>query len=93
MANGHILQEGALKASLMIGDMPYKEQGVVDFLSARLDEKTGSLKARASFKNPLNDLLPNQFVKVSLLGLTRNNVIKVPQKQSFKIHLVPLCSL
>ena len=72
--------EGGLKASLTLGDIPYKEQGVVDFLSAKLDEKTGALKARASFKNPIGELLPNQFVKISLLGLTRNIVIKVPQK-------------
>lgn len=72
--------DGKLKASLLVGDVAYKEVGVVDFLGSALDAKTGSLKARATFKNPNNELLPNQFVKVSLLGLTRNNVIKVPQK-------------
>lgn len=72
--------DGKLKASLMIGTHPYKEHGVVEYLSSSLDPKTGSLKARASFKNTNNELLPNQFVKVSLLGLTRANVIKVPQK-------------
>ena len=72
--------DGKLKASLSIGVQKYKEVGVVDYLSSSLDAKTGSLKARASFKNANNELLPNQFVKVSLLGLTRANVIKVPQK-------------
>jgi len=72
--------EGKLKASLKVGDVAYKEIGVVDFLDSSLNAKTGSLKARASFKNPNKELLPNQFVTVSLLGLTRNNVIKVPQK-------------
>ena len=64
----------------MVGDAPYKEMGVVDFLGSKLDEKTGTLKARASFQNPINELLPNQFVKITLLGLSRNNVIRVPQK-------------
>lgn len=72
--------DGKLKASLSVGTQKYKEVGVVDYLSSSLDAKTGSLKARASFKNTNNELLPNQFVKVSLLGLTRANVIKVPQK-------------
>ena len=72
--------QGQLKASLLVGDVPYKEMGVVDFLGSKLDEKTGTLKARASFKNPINELLPNQFVKITLLGLSRNNVIRVPQK-------------
>lgn len=72
--------QGQLKASLLVGDVPYKEMGVVDFLGSKLDEKTGTLKARASFQNPINELLPNQFVKITLLGLSRNNVIRVPQK-------------
>ncbi len=72
--------EGKLKASLMIREQPFKEVGVVDFLDSSLNAKTGSLKARATFKNPNKELLPNQFVTINLLGLTRNNVIKVPQK-------------
>ena len=72
--------EGKLKATLMVNSVKYKEIGVVDFLDSSLNTKTGSLKARASFKNPNQELLPNQFVTVSLLGLTRNNVIRVPQK-------------
>ncbi|MDD2383040.1 MAG: efflux RND transporter periplasmic adaptor subunit [Sulfurospirillaceae bacterium] len=72
--------EGKLKATLMVNNVQYKESGVVDFLDSSLNSKTGSLKARATFKNPNQELLPNQFVTVSLLGLTRNNVIRVPQK-------------
>lgn len=72
--------EGKLKASLSVGDIKYKELGVVDFMDSSLNAKTGSLKARATFKNPSSELLPNQFVKVSLQGLTRNNIIKIPQK-------------
>lgn len=72
--------EGKLKASLKVADVPYKEMGVVDFLDSTLNTKTGALKARATFKNANKELLPNQFVTISLLGLTRNNVIKIPQK-------------
>ena len=72
--------EGKLKASLQVGDAKFKEIGVVDFMDSSLNAKTGSLKARATFKNEGKELLPNQFVKVNLVGLTRTNVIKVPQK-------------
>ncbi len=72
--------EGKIKASLNVNDTAYKEIGVVDFMDSSLNAKTGSLKARATFKNPEKELLPNQFVKITMLGLTRANVIKVPQK-------------
>ncbi len=72
--------EGKLKATLLVGNTTYKEVGIVDFFDSTLNAKTGSLKARATFKNTNKDLLPNQFVKVNLMGLTRNDVIKIPQK-------------
>lgn len=71
---------GALKVALLIGDKPLKELGVVDYVDTALNAKTGSLKMRATFKNQNKELLANQFVKVNLTGLTRANVIKVPQK-------------
>lgn len=72
--------DGKIKASLMVGEHPLKEIGTVDFFDSSLNAKTGSLKARATFKNEHKELLPNQFVKISLIGLVRTNVIKVPQK-------------
>ncbi|MDD3343288.1 MAG: efflux RND transporter periplasmic adaptor subunit [Sulfurospirillaceae bacterium] len=72
--------EGKLKATLMLNNLPYKEVGVVDFVDSSLNTKTGSLKARATFKNSHQEILPNQFVTVSLLGLTRNHVMRIPQK-------------
>jgi membrane fusion protein (multidrug efflux system) len=72
--------EGKLKAALSINDIPLKEIGTVDFIDSTLNAKTGSLKARAVFKNEHQELLPNQFVKVALKGLVRHDVIKIPQK-------------
>lgn len=72
--------EGKLKATLLVGTTSYQEVGVVDFFDSALNVKTGSLKARATFKNENKELLPNQFVKVNLIGLSRTNVIKIPQK-------------
>lgn len=72
--------DGKLTASLKANNNDIKEIGVVDFISSSLDPKTGSLKARATFQNKDKELLPNQFIKINLLGLTRENVIKIPQK-------------
>jgi len=72
--------DGKIKASLIVGEHSSKEIGTVDFFDNSLNAKTGSLKARATFKNEHKELLPNQFVKISLIGLVRTNVIKVPQK-------------
>lgn len=72
--------DGKLKASLTVGKQNYKEIGVVDFIDNTINAKTGSLKARATFKNSAKELLPNQFVTISLTGLVRTNVVKIPQK-------------
>lgn len=72
--------DGKLKASLTVGKQNYKEIGVVDFIDNTINAKTGSLKARAAFKNSTKELLPNQFVTISLTGLVRTNVVKIPQK-------------
>jgi membrane fusion protein (multidrug efflux system) len=72
--------EGKLKASLMVGKISFKEVGVVDFIDNTINAKTGSLKARATFKNSNKELLPNQFVTISLMGLVRQNVMQIPQK-------------
>lgn len=72
--------DGKLKATLTVGKQNYKEIGVVDFIDNTINAKTGSLKARATFKNSTKELLPNQFVTISLTGLVRNNVVQIPQK-------------
>lgn len=71
---------GALNVSLLVGDTLLKEVGSVDFVDTTINAKTSSLKMRATLKNQNKELLANQFVKVNLTGLTRANVIKVPQK-------------
>ncbi|ARU48215.1 efflux RND transporter periplasmic adaptor subunit [Sulfurospirillum diekertiae] len=72
--------DGKLKATLTVGKLNYKEIGVVDFIDNTINAKTGSLRARATFKNSTKELLPNQFVTISLTGLVRNNVVQIPQK-------------
>jgi len=72
-----------IKASLQLagdnGAEPIVLQGQMDFLGSRVDEKTSTVQASASFANPQALVLPGQFVRVSLEGLKRFNVIAVPE--------------
>lgn len=54
-------------------------QGTLDFLGVRVDQKTSTVQASASFANPGAKVLPGQFVRVSIEGLKRYNVLAVPE--------------
>lgn len=69
---------------LLIEDRPYKYPGKIDFVDTVIDEKTSSVKVRAVFKNPEKIVLPNQFVRVTIKGLKKENVILIPQKAVFQ---------
>lgn len=53
-------------------------EGRLATLDNLIDTTTGTVKARASFRNPNGALFPNQFVNVSLLVDTLRNQIVVP---------------
>jgi len=54
--------------------------GTLDFADLSLDTRTGTQQYRAEFRNPESILLPGQFVRVRLLGVTRKEAILVPQR-------------
>ncbi len=54
-------------------------EGTLDFLGVRVDQKTSTVQASASFANPGAKVLPGQFVRVGVQGLKRYNVIAVPE--------------
>ena len=54
------------------------ETGKLTSLDNQIDTTTGTLKFRATFNNPGNELFPNQFVNARLLVKTLNNVVLVP---------------
>ncbi len=54
-------------------------KGTLDFLGVRVDQKTSTVQASASFANPGAKVLPGQFVRVGVQGLKRFNVIAVPE--------------
>ncbi len=53
----------------------YDLDGVQDFLDNKIDQTTGTVTLRATFKNPNNRLLHGEFVTVKLYS---NNKVKVP---------------
>nr|WP_246717652.1 efflux RND transporter periplasmic adaptor subunit [Microvirga flocculans] len=58
----------------------YPQLGKIDTAAQRVDPQTGTIQARAIFPNPDGVLLPGQFVRVRLLGVTYPNAIVVPQQ-------------
>jgi len=58
----------------------FPQRGHVDFASLAFTQATGSLRVRAEFANPGRLILPGQFVRVRLLGVTRVGALMVPQR-------------
>ena len=54
--------------------------GRLDFVAPSLDPTTGTQEFRAVFDNPDRLLMPGQFVRVRLLGFTRDRAIAVPER-------------
>lgn len=60
-------------------DATYPQPGRIDTSAQRVDPMTGTVQARAIFPNPDGALLPGQFVRVRILGITLPNAIVIPR--------------
>nr|WP_314900655.1 efflux RND transporter periplasmic adaptor subunit [uncultured Deefgea sp.] len=58
----------------------YSEVGQVNFSDNRVDPTTGTIRARAIFKNEKGQLLPGQFVRITLDIGTWKNAISIPSR-------------
>lgn len=67
-------------AVTLLNDVTLPQQGSIDFESAIVDIKTGSVEMRAVLDNPGLLIKPGQFVTATLRGWVRPNVIAVPQR-------------
>ena len=75
------LSEKDLKVELQFATQTkYSQTGRIDTAAQRVDLQTGTIQARAVFPNPDNVLLPGQFVRVRLIGITLPDAIVVPQQ-------------
>ncbi|WP_245184416.1 efflux RND transporter periplasmic adaptor subunit [Halomonas salinarum] len=61
------------------GNAAQRLQGELDYLGSRVSESTSTVEARAMFDNPEGRFLPGQFVRISLAGLKRFDVLAVPE--------------
>jgi len=69
-----------VKVELQFGDgTVYPQLGTVDTRSRTVDPKTGTILIRAVFPNHEGGLLPGQFVRVNMTGITMPNAIVVPK--------------
>jgi membrane fusion protein (multidrug efflux system) len=69
-----------LKVKITFGDgSVYEHEAIVDFTSSSIDTETGTLQARAIVKNPDRRLVPGQFVRATVTGLTLDDAIVVPE--------------
>jgi membrane fusion protein (multidrug efflux system) len=69
-----------VKVELQFGDgAVYPEPGAVDTRSRTVDPRTGTILTRAIFPNHDGALLPGQFVRVKMTGISMPNAIVVPK--------------
>ncbi len=69
-----------VKVELQFGDgAVYPQAGTVDTRSRTVDPRTGTILTRAIFPNRDRALLPGQFVRVKMTGITLPNAIVVPK--------------
>jgi membrane fusion protein, multidrug efflux system len=69
-----------LEVQLVLGDgSPYPGKGRLNFAATAIDTRLGTQQLRAEFDNPREQLLPGQFVNVSISAGQRDNVFLVPQ--------------
>jgi membrane fusion protein (multidrug efflux system) len=72
---------GGLKVEVMFPDgSSVPGAGRIGFVDPVLDPATGTQQFRAEFPNAQRLLLPGQFVRVRLIGMTRDSAIVVPQR-------------
>lgn len=57
----------------------FPRPGKVNVSSSTVDPRSGTIQIRAIFENDDGGLLPNQFVRVHIEGVTLQNVFVVPQ--------------
>jgi membrane fusion protein (multidrug efflux system) len=69
-----------LTATITFGDgRVYDKPGEIDFTSASIDTQTGTIRSRAIFENPDSYLIPGQFVRVTISGMSLASAIVVPE--------------
>lgn len=78
--NWNSLAQAKLPVQLSTPDgTKYAKAGTLDFIDSYVDSETSTIKARATFSNPNNILIPGLFVRVNVEGLVYKDAISIPQ--------------
>lgn len=83
LQNGSLVrpEDGKLSVQISLGDGSiYPLEGKVDFTDSLVDRGTGTVSARAVVPNPKQTLLPGQFVRVHVKGLSMPNAMTLPER-------------
>ena len=75
--------------AVLVDGSTYPEPGRIDYTDVRVRPDTGMSTMRAEFPNPKGRLLPGQFVRVRIEGLSRPAAITVPQPAVLQSPLGP----
>lgn len=72
---------GSARVQVLLGDgTVYPETGKLDFVAPVVDSATGTEEFRAEVPNHQHLLAPGEFVRVRILGLSRDSTILIPQR-------------
>ncbi|MFP5420405.1 efflux RND transporter periplasmic adaptor subunit [Pseudomonas sp. WS 5011] len=83
LQNGSLVlpEDGKMSVQIKLGDgSVYPLEGKVDFTDSLVDRGTGTVSARAVVPNPDQTLLPGQFVRVQVKGLSIPNAMTLPER-------------
>lgn len=73
--------DGTFNVELQLNNgQSYVHSGRVDFTDSLISRGTGTVSARAVVPNPDQTLLPGQFVRARVKGLTYRQVLSVPER-------------
>ena len=73
--------DGPLQVTVLLADgTEHPHTGQVDFTDSTVDPQTGSIRVRATVPNPDKALLPGQFVRLKVTGLSRRDAISLPAR-------------
>jgi membrane fusion protein, multidrug efflux system len=73
--------DGSARVEVTLADgSTLPAMGRIGFIDPVVDPATGTQEYRAQFANPARLLLPGQFARVRVRGLTRDSAIVVPQR-------------
>ena len=78
--NWNNISQTKLPVSIIFSDgLIYEEKGTLDFIDSFVDNETSTVKVRATFENPKNDLISGLFVRLKIDGLKYKDAITIPQ--------------